>query len=89
FSHSLILKVRGGGTHIFPLWKRLTFKRLILSKNSFRNLNIFFKDLSIDTHHGYFPKYINLQSFNYVGPTVSEINGCDIRTDGQTDMTNL
>ncbi|KAF9811579.1 hypothetical protein SFRURICE_017039, partial [Spodoptera frugiperda] len=30
-------------------------------------------------------KYINLQSFNYVGPTVSEINGCDIRTDGQTD----
>ncbi|KAF9808823.1 hypothetical protein SFRURICE_010917 [Spodoptera frugiperda] len=50
FSHSLILKVRGGGGHIFPLWKRLTFKRLILTK---RNLNVFFKDLSIDTHHGY------------------------------------
>ncbi|KAF9824077.1 hypothetical protein SFRURICE_020343, partial [Spodoptera frugiperda] len=53
FSHSLILKVRGGGTLIFPLWKRLTFKRLILTKNGFRNLNVFFKDLSIDTHHGY------------------------------------
>ncbi|KAF9795700.1 hypothetical protein SFRURICE_018266, partial [Spodoptera frugiperda] len=53
FSHSLILKVRGGGTHIFPLWKRLTFKRLILTKSGFRNLNVFFKDLSIDTHHGY------------------------------------
>ncbi|KAF9812354.1 hypothetical protein SFRURICE_005465, partial [Spodoptera frugiperda] len=53
FSHSLILKVRGGGTLIFPLWKRLTFKRLILTKNSFRNLSVFFKDLSIDTHHGY------------------------------------
>ncbi|KAF9822561.1 hypothetical protein SFRURICE_010676, partial [Spodoptera frugiperda] len=53
FSHSLILKVRGGGTLIFPLWKRLTFKRLILTKSGFRNLNVFFKDLSIDTHHGY------------------------------------
>ncbi|KAF9798316.1 hypothetical protein SFRURICE_014215, partial [Spodoptera frugiperda] len=53
FSHSLILKVRGGGTLIFPLWKRLTFKQLILSKNDFRNLNAFFKDLSIDMHHGY------------------------------------
>ncbi|KAF9799199.1 hypothetical protein SFRURICE_006459, partial [Spodoptera frugiperda] len=53
FSHSLILKVRGGGTHIFPLWKRLTFKRLILTKSGFRNLNVFFKDLSIDAHHGY------------------------------------
>ncbi|KAF9808629.1 hypothetical protein SFRURICE_019787 [Spodoptera frugiperda] len=42
-----------GGTHIFPLWKRLTFKRLILTKSGFRNLNVFFKDLSIDTHHGY------------------------------------
>ncbi|KAF9799453.1 hypothetical protein SFRURICE_003150, partial [Spodoptera frugiperda] len=52
FSHSLILKVRGGG-HIFPLWKRLTFKRLILTKSGFRNLNVFFKDLSIDTHQGY------------------------------------
>ncbi|KAF9804137.1 hypothetical protein SFRURICE_020565 [Spodoptera frugiperda] len=41
---------RGGGTFIFPLWKRLTFKRLILKKNGFRNLNVFFKDLSIDTH---------------------------------------
>ncbi|KAF9790014.1 hypothetical protein SFRURICE_002379 [Spodoptera frugiperda] len=30
-------------------------------------------------------KYINLQSFNYVGPTVSDINGCDIRTERQTD----
>ncbi|KAF9822806.1 hypothetical protein SFRURICE_000875 [Spodoptera frugiperda] len=36
-------------------------------------------------------------SFNFVGPTVWEINGCDIRTGGQsdgqtdrqTDMTNL
>ncbi|KAF9796010.1 hypothetical protein SFRURICE_010107 [Spodoptera frugiperda] len=45
--------IRGGGTHIFPLWKRLTFKRLISTKNGFRNLNVFFKDLSIDTHHGY------------------------------------
>ncbi|KAF9798250.1 hypothetical protein SFRURICE_012921, partial [Spodoptera frugiperda] len=53
FSHSLILKVRGGTTLIFPIWKRLTFKRLILSKNDFRNLNAFFKDLPIDTHHGY------------------------------------
>ncbi|KAF9805287.1 hypothetical protein SFRURICE_014038, partial [Spodoptera frugiperda] len=53
FSHSLILKVRGGGTLIFPLWKRLTSKRLILTKNGFKNLNVFFKDLSIDTHHGY------------------------------------
>ncbi|KAF9811291.1 hypothetical protein SFRURICE_002660, partial [Spodoptera frugiperda] len=42
-----------GGTLIFPLWKRLTFKRLILTKSGFRNLNVFFKDLSIDTHHGY------------------------------------
>ncbi|KAF9814480.1 hypothetical protein SFRURICE_000207, partial [Spodoptera frugiperda] len=75
FSHSLILKVRGG-THIFPLWKRLTFKRLILTKSGFRNLNVFFKDLSIGTHHGYrLPKYTILQSFNYVGPTVLEING--------------
>uniref|UniRef100_A0A2H1WP00 SFRICE_007456 n=1 Tax=Spodoptera frugiperda TaxID=7108 RepID=A0A2H1WP00_SPOFR len=90
--------LEGGGTHIFPLWKRLTFKRLILTKSGFRNLNVFFKDLSIDTHHGYrLPKYTILQSFNYVGRTVSEINGCDIRTDGrtdgqtdrQTDMTNL
>ena len=40
-------------THIFPLWKRLTFKRLILTKSGFRNLNVFFKDLSIGTHHGY------------------------------------
>ncbi|KAF9821743.1 hypothetical protein SFRURICE_001854, partial [Spodoptera frugiperda] len=31
--------------------KRLTFKRLNLTKNGFRNLNVFFKDLSIDTHH--------------------------------------
>ncbi|KAF9801825.1 hypothetical protein SFRURICE_019704 [Spodoptera frugiperda] len=39
------------------------------------NLNVFFKDLSIDTHHGYrLPKYTILQSFNYVSPTVSEIN---------------
>ncbi|KAF9794385.1 hypothetical protein SFRURICE_014605, partial [Spodoptera frugiperda] len=45
-------KPKGGG-HIFPLWKRLTFKRLILTKNAFRNINVFFKDLSIDTHHGY------------------------------------
>ncbi|KAF9799230.1 hypothetical protein SFRURICE_006490 [Spodoptera frugiperda] len=45
FSHSLILKVRGGGTLIFPLWKRLTFKRLILTKSGFRNLN-----LEGDTH---------------------------------------
>ncbi|KAF9810795.1 hypothetical protein SFRURICE_014393, partial [Spodoptera frugiperda] len=52
FSHTLIFKVRGG-TLIFPLWKRLTFKRLILTKNGFRNLNVFFKNLSIDTHHGY------------------------------------
>uniref|UniRef100_A0A2H1WDN8 SFRICE_037758 n=1 Tax=Spodoptera frugiperda TaxID=7108 RepID=A0A2H1WDN8_SPOFR len=42
-----------GGTLIFPLWKRLTFKRLILAKIGFRNLNVFFKDLSIDTHDGY------------------------------------
>uniref|UniRef100_A0A2H1W1J3 SFRICE_017845 n=1 Tax=Spodoptera frugiperda TaxID=7108 RepID=A0A2H1W1J3_SPOFR len=41
----------GGGTLIFPLWKRLTFKRLILTKSGFRNFNVFFKDLSIDTHH--------------------------------------
>uniref|UniRef100_A0A2H1VZY8 SFRICE_009345 n=1 Tax=Spodoptera frugiperda TaxID=7108 RepID=A0A2H1VZY8_SPOFR len=79
-------KRREGGTLHFPFWKRLTFKRLILTKNGFRNLNVFFKDLYIDTDHGYrLPKYINLQSFNYVGPTVSEINGCDIRTDGRTD----
>uniref|UniRef100_A0A2H1VG42 SFRICE_004053 n=1 Tax=Spodoptera frugiperda TaxID=7108 RepID=A0A2H1VG42_SPOFR len=43
----------GGGTLIFALWKRLTFKRLILTKSGFRNLNVFFKDLSVDTHHGY------------------------------------
>ncbi|KAF9815048.1 hypothetical protein SFRURICE_010606, partial [Spodoptera frugiperda] len=42
-----------GGTLIFPLWKRLTFERLNLTKNGFRNFNVFFKDLSIDTHHGY------------------------------------
>ncbi|KAF9816839.1 hypothetical protein SFRURICE_009212, partial [Spodoptera frugiperda] len=42
-----------GGIHIFPLWKRLTFKRLILTKSGYRNFNVFFKDLSIDTHHGY------------------------------------
>ncbi|KAF9823234.1 hypothetical protein SFRURICE_000127 [Spodoptera frugiperda] len=47
------MNLEGGGTLIFPLWKRLTFKRLILTKNGFRNLNVFFKDLSIDTHHGY------------------------------------
>ncbi|KAF9803627.1 hypothetical protein SFRURICE_018628, partial [Spodoptera frugiperda] len=41
------------GTLIFPLWKRLTFKRLILTKNGLRNLNVFLKDLSIDTHHEY------------------------------------
>uniref|UniRef100_A0A2H1VI93 SFRICE_016284 n=1 Tax=Spodoptera frugiperda TaxID=7108 RepID=A0A2H1VI93_SPOFR len=45
FSHSLILKVRGGGTHIFPLWKRLTFKRLISTKSGFRNLNSSYKQL--------------------------------------------
>uniref|UniRef100_A0A2H1WVT0 SFRICE_031879 n=1 Tax=Spodoptera frugiperda TaxID=7108 RepID=A0A2H1WVT0_SPOFR len=39
-----------GGTHIFPLWKRLTFKRLILTKSGFKNLNVFLKDLSIDTY---------------------------------------
>ncbi|KAF9814414.1 hypothetical protein SFRURICE_010135, partial [Spodoptera frugiperda] len=42
-----------GDTLIFPLWKRLTFKRLILTKSGFRNVNVFFKDLSIDIHHGY------------------------------------
>ncbi|KAF9824345.1 hypothetical protein SFRURICE_002840, partial [Spodoptera frugiperda] len=82
FSHSLILKVRGGGTHIFPLWKRLTFKRLILTKSGFRNLNVFFKDLFIDTHHGYrLPKHTILQSFNYVenytmtSPALGEARG--------------
>ncbi|KAF9811350.1 hypothetical protein SFRURICE_002719 [Spodoptera frugiperda] len=45
--------LEGGGTLIFPLWKRLTFQRLIFTKSGFRNLNVFFKDLSIDTHHGY------------------------------------
>ncbi|KAF9802198.1 hypothetical protein SFRURICE_007334, partial [Spodoptera frugiperda] len=40
-----------GGALIFPLWKRLTFKRLILTKNGFGNLYVFFKDISIDTHH--------------------------------------
>ncbi|KAF9794896.1 hypothetical protein SFRURICE_005131, partial [Spodoptera frugiperda] len=53
-----------GGTHIFPLWKRLTFKRLILTKSGFRNLNVFFKDLSIDTHHG----YICLRNHSFSGP---------------------
>ncbi|KAF9791550.1 hypothetical protein SFRURICE_003246, partial [Spodoptera frugiperda] len=46
FCPTLILKV-------FPLWKRLTFKRWILTKSGFRNLNVFSKDLSIDTHYGY------------------------------------
>ncbi|KAF9807218.1 hypothetical protein SFRURICE_003333, partial [Spodoptera frugiperda] len=35
---SVVLFHLGGGTHIFPLWKRLTFKRLILTKSGFRNL---------------------------------------------------
>ncbi|KAF9810878.1 hypothetical protein SFRURICE_005304 [Spodoptera frugiperda] len=39
--------------YIVYLAKRLTFKRLILTKNGFKNLNVFFKDLSIDTHYGY------------------------------------
>ncbi|KAF9794401.1 hypothetical protein SFRURICE_014621, partial [Spodoptera frugiperda] len=42
FCPSHILNVRGG-TLIFPLWKRLSFKQLILTKNGFRNLNVFFK----------------------------------------------
>ncbi|KAF9800731.1 hypothetical protein SFRURICE_015385 [Spodoptera frugiperda] len=46
-------QLEGGGTLIFPLWKRLTFKRLILTKSGFTNLNVFFKDLSIDNNHGY------------------------------------
>ncbi|KAF9815028.1 hypothetical protein SFRURICE_010586 [Spodoptera frugiperda] len=61
FSHSLILKVRGGGDTIFFTLEASNFQTRL-------------------------SKYINLQSFNYVGPTVSEINGCDIRTDRQTDV---
>ncbi|KAF9800363.1 hypothetical protein SFRURICE_015873, partial [Spodoptera frugiperda] len=45
--------MKGSRALIFPLWKHLTFKRLILTKNGFRNLDVFFKDLSIDTYHGY------------------------------------
>uniref|UniRef100_A0A2H1W731 SFRICE_022975 n=1 Tax=Spodoptera frugiperda TaxID=7108 RepID=A0A2H1W731_SPOFR len=50
----LFEKLEGdGGTLIFPLWKRLYFKQLILTKNCYRKLNVFFKALSKDTHHGW------------------------------------
>ncbi|KAF9801626.1 hypothetical protein SFRURICE_012198 [Spodoptera frugiperda] len=64
---------RGGGTLIFPLWKRLTFKRLILTKNGFRNLNVFFKDLSIDTHHGYSIR--SIMCVNHTGQHVDSTVG--------------
>ncbi|KAF9790210.1 hypothetical protein SFRURICE_010870, partial [Spodoptera frugiperda] len=58
----------GGEDTDFSLWKRLTFKRLILTKNGFRNLNVFFKDLSIETHHGY-------ENPPMISPSVGEARG--------------
>ncbi|KAF9798259.1 hypothetical protein SFRURICE_012930 [Spodoptera frugiperda] len=75
FCHSLILKVRGGGALIFLLWKRLTFKQLIFTKNGFRNLNVFFKDLSIDTHHGYLFWGGGERNHPMTSPALSEARG--------------
>ncbi|KAF9795987.1 hypothetical protein SFRURICE_010084, partial [Spodoptera frugiperda] len=72
FSHSVILKVRGGGDTHFSAWKRLTFKRLILTKSGFRNLNGLFKDLSIDTHHGYRDAFFREVNHPVTSPVLSE-----------------
>ncbi|KAF9811437.1 hypothetical protein SFRURICE_002806, partial [Spodoptera frugiperda] len=64
--------VRGGGGTLFSTLEASNFQTVDFTKNGFRNLYVFFKDLSIDTHHRYVRrKKIFLNEFH----VWSKING--------------